>query len=452
MNDILLFFLTLLITSVSVSPWYVAIKRGNVDIFEPINFASIFMLIVSYSFIYRIYITERNYNHYPELIGSGFEEGFILVLTLYIIYFLCVLVGYYLNLSFESYLPTFPRETKENVFLLKYIALLYIFIGLVFYFVLILTAFEGDPLRMFTTTEPRSRLFEGAYYWQLGAQMLHIGYFLWVIQTIAKGRSPGLLQLVLFVPIFLMFALFGDRGGALGLVISLVVILYYVWFKNLMTVDRRLIQFKQDSTHDKLKLISIPIIGFFLIVSAVFMQRVRQGRSLLGGFQELELTRVIAMREGHIERLILFLELSPEEIGYYFGAYRLRPILNFIPRAIWENKPALSIGTELRRVAITGGSGGINPGILAEHYVDFGYFGIILGGLVTGLLLRYLYLLLKKNNESSLCLYIYAYVLFGVARGGLTNNTLFMILSEVILLILPVIMAFHLYNKRFDTY
>jgi len=447
MSEILLLFLTLLITFISIFPWYVGIRNGNFDIAEPINFASIFMMIVSYSFIYRIYITERSYNYYPELINSSFEEGFILALGLYIIYFFCVLLGYYGNLPLKNYLPTFPDETQENVALLGYIALIYIFLGLMFYYILILAAFDGNPLRMFTTAEPRSRLFEGAYQWRLGAQMIHIGYFLWVVQRIANGRSPSFLQLALFVPVFLMFAIFGDRGGALGMVVTLIIILYYIWFKQLMPVDRNFFQFKQDLLHDRLKLVSVPIIGSFLVFSSVFMLRLRQGRSPLEALQEVEIARVIAMREGHIERLILFLEVSQEEIGYYYGTYRLRPILNFIPRSIWENKPPLSIGTELRRVARPDGSGGISPSVLAEHYVDFGYVGIILGGLATGLLLRYLYLLLNKNNESVLCLYIYSYVLLGLARGGLTNNTLFVILSEVFLLILPVIVVIHLYNK-----
>ena len=444
--------LVVLIVLASI-PWIVSIRKGDVDVFEPINFASIFMFVTAYEFFYRLYVSERALS-YPELISRSFDEGMFLVMLLYVILYSSVLLGYYLKFDwYERLIPKFPAEGKDHLEILKLAAVLYVVVGLLFYVLLIQESLHGNPLHLFTTSDPRSEVFEGAYHIQLGAQMLHIGYFLWIVRTISKGVTPGVIQLSLFAPVFVAFLLLGGRGTALNLVLILMVLLYYTWIKDLYDVRRRHITFFSDQFHAKVKILSIPVIGFFLVVSAAYLRYLRFGWSISKVHEEVDLLGTFAIDEGRFDRLLLLLEYSPGEIGYYYGLYYLRPLLNFIPRAYWEEKPPLTVGSELRETVFPTASGGLPPSIIGEFYVNFGYPGILVGGVVTGISLRVLYEIWSRNTGSVLILYIYSLIVVRVAvEPGFSNNILFTVISTLLLLtpVFFVIFVSHSHRRSTD--
>ncbi len=87
----------------------------------------------------------------------------------------------------------------------------------------------------------------------------------------------------------------------------------------------------------------------------------------------------------------------------YAGDTMKYALIVFIPRIIWSDKPAIAvIGAELY-TAVTGGSGTyISPGLFAEAYWDFGWFGVPLMmvpyGILLGVLSRFAVAVAQKGQ------------------------------------------------------
>ena len=85
-------------------------------------------------------------------------------------------------------------------------------------------------------------------------------------------------------------------------------------------------------------------------------------------------------------------------------------------------------------------AGGRPPGEIGRFYIDSGYPGILIGALLTGLTLRYLYELLRKNGHSPVFLVVYVTSLYSIVIGGLTNNALWG-MSSTLVLLTPLLVA-----------
>jgi hypothetical protein len=86
------------------------------------------------------------------------------------------------------------------------------------------------------------------------------------------------------------------------------------------------------------------------------------------------------------------MEIFPRLEPFKHGRTLLVTVLGFIPRAIWPDKP-IGLGKELTRytdgVFYSLDSGhSVTPTLLGDFYVNFGWFGIFIGGLLFGLALR----------------------------------------------------------------
>jgi oligosaccharide repeat unit polymerase len=403
-------------------PWCIAYYKRDIDLFEPINLASIFMFIHAYSIFYRVYLTERKLR-YEELIEITFSEAFILITILHIVFFAAVLVGYYIHLeSLYHHLPKLPDETESVALLFKYLGYIYIFIGSFSYIFLIYMALGGDLFYVFTSSVPRNEIFSSSpsQFLMLLSELLYYGYFIWLLSTISQGNSPKLFQLILVVPIFGLFTLLGGRGLALRIILIYVIILYYTWIRGLFDINRNHFMFREDSIHYKFKLSIIPLLGPVMLVIADVLLALRRGE--LNIYTSTKILRIFAFREELFDNLLVLVSITPSKIGYYYGSYYIRPILNFIPRSLWENKPPLTIGAELRQIVWPNQSGGRPPGVLGELFVNFGYPTIILGGIVGGIAMRMAYELLKKNSHSTAILLIYIVATLSIATNGTFSN------------------------------
>ena len=447
MNSIVLPTLIFVLATISVLPLLISIKYRRFDFFEPINFFSYFMIITVYSFIYRIYFTDRALR-YQSQISWSFEQGMTIILVLFILFYSSTIIGYYLKVPYDMiYRVSISKKFGNVRFRLGKYSLVYILIGAVFYILLVDDALRGNPLLLFTTSEPRSEVFIEAYHLRLGAQMLHIGYFLWIVSTVSKGKSPGILQLTLFIPVVSLFLLLGSRSSALSLVVVLAVFLYYVWIENLIPTKRKYFKLPNDRLHKAFKLVIIPVVGTFILVFSASIRYLRRGWTIERTFSEVNITRIPTLNYmDQFDNLLLLLEYSPEEIGFYFGSYYIRSLLNFIPRAFWDSKPPLSMAAELRETVFPDRTGGLPPGTIGELYVNFGYPTIIVGGLILGMFYRISYNMLRKSSSSPLFLYIYSYILVTFVPGSLfSNNSLFNVFSY--LLLLSPILILHLLHK-----
>lgn len=130
-----------------------------------------------------------------------------------------------------------------------------------------------------------------------------------------------------------------------------------------------------------------------------------------------------------------------ERRGNAFGESTLGIILFFIPRAIWPEKPisvALVIGEELYGSGLTGTQNLSGP-IIADLYLDFGFFGVLFGSYLVALLFR-AYIKISPSIAGVPILMLYGMsVLPILTRGG--------IVGVAAVTLLPLLIFFALFKS-----
>lgn len=138
-------------------------------------------------------------------------------------------------------------------------------------------------------------------------------------------------------------------------------------------------------------------------------------------------------------------EAVPERMGYMYGASLVNWIFAPIPRSLWHDKPVISLGY-LVTESVYGGNiiygGGTPPGIIAEMFINFGYFGIVLGMLAFGVIISYLYKSfspLLLSNPVALLLYLgWVYELSFSIFGGDVSRAMISAIRGVITFIILI--------------
>ncbi len=425
-----------------ILPAGISIYCGRFDLFEPIVFYSIFVFMMGIAIFDRVYLQDPFLRH-SHVVSMDFEAAFFVVSLLYFVFFLFVLIGYYIDITKLVNIPQlYPSGVSHNPSVLKKVGFVYMIFGAIFYFLLIRSALGGELLLLFTTNTPRSEIFSGSAHLRLGSNLLHIGYTIWLISILANQRVPKIWHLLPIFPLVLLFYILGGRGGALGIIVNVVIILYYSLVYGLIPIKVSGISFVKDRFHYYAKIAVIPFIGLIIGLVALITGQLRQNRAVEDAVAGVDIIRIltVGVHNDIIDNLIATIETVPEEFGYYYGTFVLRIFFNWIPRSIWPDKPVLSSGGEFRRMVLPNQSGGRPPGEIGRFYMDLGYPGIIIGALLTGLVLRYLYELLRKNGHSPVFLLIYVVGLYSVVMEGLTNNALWSLTSSIVLLT-PVIVT-----------
>lgn len=421
-------------------PIGVAVYRGTFDLFEPIVFYSVFMFKIAVVIVDRLYLQEPSLA-YPNVVSMNPSTAFLLVSALYLVFFAFVLVGYYLDVTRWVEVPTFyPPGVEHSVSLLRSVGLAYVAMGGVFYLLLIYTALDGNLLWLYTTTEPRNEIFGDSQLLLLGARMLYVGYAVWLVSILVGEKRVRARHLLPAGAVAAAFVLLGNRSVALVIVLVVTILLYYTFVYDIVGTRRHRIRFVRDRIHSCLKLSALPVAGVLLGAGTVVTRALRQDRGLQGAVEDLHLVELLTfgIHNRIPDNLLATIEVVPEEFGHYWGTLTLRVPLNYVPRSVWPEKPVLTTGAELRQVILPDQSGGRPPGQIGEFYIDGGYPAILLGAVLTGVVLRYVYELLGKNGRSPLFLLLYAFLLAGLVPEGLTNNGLWE-LSNHLLLFLPVV-------------
>ena len=427
-------FLTCLVPST------IALSRRSFDLFEPIVFYSVFMFMITVAIFDRLYIQEPFLRH-SEWIPWDFSTAFLIVSLLYLVFFLLVLVSYYIEVERWIPIPTArsaDRTHAPEVFF--YSGIVYLVVGAVFYTALVGSALDWNLLRLYTTTEPRSQLFAASQHLVLGSKMLYFGYFLWVVSLLLKNVRPGIRHFLPVLPIFGLFILLGGRQRAISIVLVTIIIYYYVHIYPIFSTTPGKIRFAADQLHRRIKSVSIPVTGVFAGTVLIAVRMYRSWRDFDGNF-DIDLLTDLAtfgVHNSHLDNLLVTLEVVPEHFGYYWGTLSFRVPVNYIPRAIWNDKPVLTIGSELRRVILPSQAGGRDPGLLGQFYADAGLFGILVGAVLFGITLRLLYVTFERNSHSPVALLVYALILASVVPGGIDNNSLWAV-SNHLLLLSPVV-------------
>lgn len=429
---------------VATIPVIVSISLRRVDFFEPIVFKSVFMWMVIIALFDRVYLSNRYLLH-EDAVAFTFTNGFLLLCILYIVLFVSILFGYYLSIfPFEALGGILPSANQQNNSLIRRIAVLYILIGLAAYIATIGQAMHWDPFYLFTTTESRSQVFASstAATFRLLSRALYIGYFLYLTTIISRGRSPRFHHLLPFSGIVPLFALFGGRGMTIRIVLMLVILLYYVWVKEYVAVQRNYVQFKRDQLNSFAKQFLLPIMALGVGVLTVSAQQLRRATALSEAIAAVDFTRLLTFGIQNDKFDYFLVLVSLDEYEHSFGLRYLRVLGNFIPRAVWPDKPMLTVGSELRRHLLPNQNGGRPPGEIGTYFANFSYPGIIVLGIFCGLYLRVSYEALNRNKGSPLAILLYGIVTVPIIVGGLTNNALWAIVTDLLWLLPAVALQY----------
>jgi len=83
----------------------------------------------------------------------------------------------------------------------------------------------------------------------------------------------------------------------------------------------------------------------------------------------------------------------PQRLKYLNGVSLLRWIYAPIPRSLWNDKPPISLGSEVGQVMFgLPHTSGVPPGLVAELYMNFGLVGVLVGMVLFGWVLKVIFL------------------------------------------------------------
>ena len=258
--------------------------------------------------------------------------------------------------------------------------------------------------------ESQSYLVHGYLRW--GALLVEIAFYLVFARWAASGRrllSRFGLVVVLFGLAAAAFPFFvSSRQGVIFLIIRMGVIWLYL-----------------RGEPAPRKALAVTLIGLVLFGS---MLALRRGKSDWRGIQE-----EVAV-SGLLEATIggrHFLDLTktahiidgvPRLVDFQHGKTMVTWLVAPIPRSIWPDKPGIGAGDELRRIFGTYWGTSVPPGIVGELYLNFGMFGVLVGMLAVGLLLRSIYATLQPRFPNPAFVLIYALLSTRIGLGMLSAS------------------------------
>jgi len=132
--------------------------------------------------------------------------------------------------------------------------------------------------------------------------------------------------------------------------------------------------------------------------------------------------------------------------GFYYGSQILSAILFWIPRSIWEGK-GVGTGQDLGDYLMAQHNGwfnNISSPLPLEGYVDFGFIGVVFYGFMTGVFIKYIDRLLRKDSIHYLLgLYLAANIMF-LFRGPLLSSLAFTIGGVIAWLIVKIFLKLNI--------
>jgi len=436
--------LLVLIGIVGLIPLIVIWRRPGWDLFEPILVYSLLSFPGLIALYNEYYLLPDTFARGGE-IRFGYTEGMTIVAVLNFLLILFTVVGYYLRFDWydSALVGLFPDSDSQMIKTTRAFAALLMLIGVASYVVILFaTPLHTNPFYLYQNTVPRSQIFADVNFLIKFTQYMYIGLFLWITATVANGHASSARHVVPLLTIAGALVLLGGRARVIKVLLIFIIFTYYVIIRRIINAEARYLRLKRDRIHRVLKEATIPAVGVLFIFGVIILGALRRGQA--DGVQEvvssIDLIRILTLGNADgasNEVLLILIENVPSEFGYYYGASYVRSLLNFIPRALWAEKPPLTIGSTLRRVVFPNQTGGRPPGQAGVFYANFGALGIIIGGLALGVLLRSAYETFTEHATSPIAVLLYSvFVVEFVVIGGLNNGTIFSFLWHIIPIVL----------------
>ncbi|HEY6975027.1 MAG TPA: O-antigen polymerase [Chitinophagaceae bacterium] len=259
---------------------------------------------------------------------------------------------------------------------------------------------------------------DGSYsslgYYRLCMDLIEPVFYILLIYFIQKRKRIvsllGIFILILGVLNMAYPFIESSRSNALYVLINTGLIIYYL---------KGGIKWRQLTT-------VVAIASFALIV----MTELRESHSKINSQTEVS-SNPLAIMVGTlnflgIDKTSQIIDEMPNKMDYQFGETLVLWLVAPIPRTMWPKKPDITEGREIGELIYekrdeNSPGGGVPPGFIAEMYLNFGYFGVIAGTFIAGLILKLFYTAFKKVRQKSvygMVVYILVFVPFALKLMG----------------------------------
>jgi len=400
MHDITLtYFLLFCLGAICSVPFLVRIKKRQNDNFEIIYWVTAYFLLI---FVFRSVYLLR----YGSLfLGQPpFSEEIISSWNISLIYlfisFSIFLIGYYskIGIAIANVMPSLSgrwSSFKAKIFIvfsivvsiISYLVLLQYLGGFSYYF-----SHKGESLTI-----------PGTGYFNFGIWFLNYALVVGLIFFLKYKKFKKITFLLLF-PLTLIIGFL--RGSKLVFLapILMVVVVYHYFKKNI-----------------KMKYIVIFLLLTVLLVPVLDINRGTANLSdffsrTLNTYNPLKSIRVFMDRFHDMDSLIYIIKDTPRVMDYQLGKTIMPIFVSWIPRRFWPEKPVISFGRVFGESYYgefwTSKSGAASATIIGEAYINFHIAGILLVSLLFGIMIRFFYQYLIKNNFGEGGLFIYASIFY----------------------------------------
>lgn len=445
-------FLFGVFTVLVVIPLIISAVLGRFDPFEPIVVYSVFTGLMGVVIFERRYFDRSDWRY--DIIPYSLDAGLLIVLIVYIGLMASILVGYYGSeyvFDFSDFNKIAPSIWQTNADFLRAVGYFYIGLGFVGFVAIVVTTLGGNPLAMYTSTRPRSETFATSSHWMFLTNGLPIGYLLCLSAAVIDTRQLPLRWIVIAPFVVGLFVVTGSRGRVVIATLLIVSFCFYCVRFRLLSKDVIIMKLSTQLNRTVWAIIGFigAIVASIGVTVAGGLRMANSPNEIVRNLEPISIATA-GVNNDSIDNFLALTQLIPAERSYYYGSFYVRSITNFIPRAIWEGKPVLTLGSLLRRRLLPEAAGGRPPEEIGTYYANFGYPGILLMGSVFGILMRSLYELLQRNRMSPLVILFFVITVLTVGRNGLDNNTLFTFLNWMAFFVPVVVGHIFLGNRLFS--
>lgn len=389
--------------------------RKDYSLFEPLTFVILLVLFgtpmkLLYVIAYRaedVYVARR-------LLNWEMPEALLPALMVVLCGWVCFIVGYGFRLPRspvgQFYMPSCNNWNRST---LKFLMVLVAIVSLICLVAFFLTAGVGfGSLKELSSKRfseeagsAANRMHQTKYYLYRGAAVSKFLVYFGLAELLSRKHrmaswTGAVVMLALFQTIFLSFVI-NNRAGVLLILIDCMVIYYYLR-----------------------KSISPKIVLWAFGVAALLMGPMLAGRSVNESPFSILAQKTFAGRDMlDITKTCHIIKGVPDKMDYLYGETLYGWLATPIPRSMWGDKPMWAEkGPFINQniFADKGGISGVPPGLVAELYWNFGFFGVCGGLFFLGLLLRHLFLtfLQYSDRPGSVLIYTLMVTRFGMFSFG----------------------------------
>lgn len=393
--DIFFFPLLLILSFLTLIPLLITRRK---DLFEPIYWASAVFFL---HFCVRSFYSYFRGSRFLGVAPFDYEtmHAWTIGLLYLIVSFIVFLLGYYsrLGVALSNTIPALPKEwnfrrAKRAVFVC-------VFVGLVAF--LLLAGHFGGWLQ-YLMQKQLTRTASGTVFLEQFKVFFFYGLFISVIMCLRRQRGLVVTGILFVIALFIA-ASSGSRGQLIFLILSMVVIGYYL---------TRKVPWKYAALFCALLLL-MPLYDLYAhatnresIVQA--FGRVLSLEAIIGSFKHAPVN--IIQRAYGMDSLVLIIRDTPLIVDYQLGKTIAPLLIAWIPRAIWPSKPITSVGRWYAQTYFAQWYGGSETAaaatILGDAYSNFHIGGVLWVALISGIVLRFLYhYLIVRGGLSGIFVY-----------------------------------------------